>query len=290
MAGKIKNGLELSKQSWGALYKNRQLIAFPIISITMLTILSLLLFVPITEWASRLRETGDVTQADVWAGVGGAFLFYLVTSIIVIFSNAALIGASLKLITGEQATVSDGIRIAASHFGTIIGYALLSATVGVVIRLLVRFGSGADHTIVKLLAIVVGSTLAATWSLAVFFALPVMIAEELGVKDALKRGVAIFEKTWGEGFTGDAVIGGFSCLVILLVLCIGGIFVAIGIERDMMALSIVGLAIVVIGSIGLELLYGAVNGIFQASLYHFAVTGSAEPFIDTQLAEEAFRS
>jgi hypothetical protein len=256
----------------------------------LLTSLSLLLLVPVTEWVSRILETGEVTQAHVWAGVGGLFLFYLATSMIVIFSNAALIGASLKLIAGEKATVSDGLRIAASHFVTIIGYALISATVGVVFRFLIRFGSGADNIIVKILSIVVGSTLAATWSLAVFFAPPVMIVEELGVRDALRRGIAIFKKTWGEGFTGNVTIGGSSCLVILLILIVGSILVAIGVERGMMALSILGLVIVVIGSIGIELLYGAVNGIFQASLYHFAVTGSAGPFIDTQLAEVAFRN
>jgi hypothetical protein len=290
MSGKIKNGLELSKQSWSALRKNRQLIVFPVMSVVMLTILSLLLLVPVINWVSIILETGEVTQAQVWAGVGGMFLFYLATSIIVIFSNAALIGASLKLITGEKATVSDGLRIAASHVNTIIGYALISATVGVVIRFLLRFGSGADNIIVKILSIVVGSTLAATWSLAVFFAIPVMIVEELGVRDALKRGVAIFEKTWGEGFTGTVTIGGFSFLVILLILIVGSVFVVIGIESGITALSILGLVIVIIGSFVSELLYGAVNGIFQASLYHFATTGSAGAFIDTQLAEEAFQN
>jgi hypothetical protein len=290
MSGKIKNGLELSKQSWGALRQNRQLVVFPFISMVMLTILLLLLLVPVAGWVRLILDTGEVTQAQVWAGVGGVFLFYLVASTIVIFSNVALTGASLKLIAGEKATVSDGLRIASSHFGKIIGYALISATVGVVIRFLIRFGREADNIIVKILSIVVGSTLAATWSLGVFFAIPVMIFEDLSVRDALKRGVAIFKKTWGEGFTGDIAIGGFSCLVNLLILIVGSGLAAIGVVGGMTTLIILGILVVVFGIIVSDLLYGAVNGIFQASLYHFAVTGNAGPFIDTQLAEEAFQS
>jgi membrane-anchored glycerophosphoryl diester phosphodiesterase (GDPDase) len=290
VTGKIKNGLELSRQSWAALRQNRQLMVFPFISMVMLTVLLLLLLVPVAGWVSLILDTGEVTQAQVWAGIGIVFLYYLVASIIVIFSNAALTGASLKLIAGEKATVSDGLRIAFSHFGKIIGYALISATVGVVIRFLIRSGSEADNIIVKILSIVVGSTLAATWSLAVFFAIPVMIYEDLSVRDALKRAAAIFKKTWGEGFTGDIAIGGFSCLMNLLILIVGIGLAAIGVAGGMTALIILGLVVVVIGSIVSSLLYGAVNGIFQASLYHFAVTGSAGPFIDTQLAQEAFQN
>jgi hypothetical protein len=37
---------------------------------------------------------------------------------------------------GGDPTVSDGFRIASQRFGTVVGYALISATVGMVLRAL----------------------------------------------------------------------------------------------------------------------------------------------------------
>jgi hypothetical protein len=76
----------------------------------------------------------------------------------------------------------------------------------------------------------------------------------------------------------------------LLFLIVGSVSVAIGVANGITTLILLGLLVVIIGGIVSHLLYGAVNGIFQASLYHFAVTGSAGPLIDTRLAEEAFQS
>jgi hypothetical protein len=255
----------------------------------LLTVLLLLLMVPVGGWVSRIVDSGEVTQAQVWAGVGGLFLFYLIASIIVIFSNTALVGASLKLINGEDATVGDGFRIASSRFGRIFGYALISATLGVVIRFLVRSADRSNSGIVKILAVVLGSTIVAAWSLAVFFAIPVMIAEDLNIRASLKRGIGIFNETWGEGFTGNVAIGGGSCLVNLLVLIVGCGMAALGVASGSTAFIILGLFVVVIGVTLADLLYGAMNGVFQASLYQFAVTGSAGPFIDAKLAEAAFQ-
>jgi hypothetical protein len=290
MSGKMKNGLELSKQSWGALRQNRQLLVFPIISMVIMTIVLILFLIPTTGLVQSILDTGEVTQAHVWPGIGLLFLYYLIASIVVIFSNAALTGANKRLIEGKSATIGDGLRIASSHLGTIVKYALISATVGVLVRLIIRFGDKSDNIVVAILSLVVGGAIAAAWSLAIFFAIPVMVFEDLNVRDSLKRSVDIFKQTWGEGFTGDVVIGGLSCLVYLAIFLVGGGLVAVGVLNAMSALIIFGLLVVVLGTTVIDLLYGAVNGIFQTSLYHYALTGDAGPFIDIEMANAAFKS
>jgi len=64
--------------------------------------------------------------------------------------------------------------------------------------------------------------------------------------------------------------------------------IAAGIALDSLPLLILGGVLMVLGFMVVGLLNGAVNGIFQASLYQFATTGDAGPFIDTELAREAF--
>ena len=90
MSGKMKNGLELSKQSWGALRQNRQLLVFPIISGFMMTIVSILFLIPATGLVQSILDMGAVTQTQVWPGIGLLFLYYLIASIVMIFSKGTL--------------------------------------------------------------------------------------------------------------------------------------------------------------------------------------------------------
>ncbi len=105
-----------------------------------MTIVSILFLIPAAGLVQSILDTGEVTQAHVWPGIGLLFLYYLIVSIVVIFSNAALVGANKRILEGKSATVGDGLRIAFMHFGTIVKYALITATVGVLVRLIIRFG------------------------------------------------------------------------------------------------------------------------------------------------------
>ena len=97
-------------------------------------------------------------------------------------------------------------------------------------------------------------------------------------------------RSWGEGFVGSTAIDGISCLVTLAVILIGGGIAAAGIFVPLLALIIVGLVVLILGLVVVSLLNGAVNGIFQASMYYYATTGDAGPFIESELAREAFQS
>ena len=290
MAGKIKSGLELSKQSWSALGQNRQLIVFPIISGIAMLIVTILFFIPEAFAFRPILETEDPTAAQWITAFVILFIYYLIASFVVTFSNTALVGATLKMIDGEPATVGDGISVARSRLGKIIVYSFISATVGVIARGLTQSGRQSDNAIVAILAAILGGLLQGAWSLLVFFAIPVMVVENIGVRDSLKRSFELFKQTWGEGFVGSTAIGGISCLVTLAVLLIGGGIIAAGVLANSVALAILGAVLLVLGLVAVSLLNGAVNGIFQASMYHYATTGNAGPFIDGDLAREAFRS
>ncbi len=286
---KMKNGLELSRQSWGALRANRQLVIFPIISMIGLIVITALFFVPQAALLGLSGITSGAAAGFSWiAFLVVLFVYYLVAYFFVIFSNTALVGAVLRLIEGKPATVGDGLRVAMSRLGKIFVFALISATVGVIARSITQSGRSSNNIIVSILAAVIGGLIQGAWNLMVFFALPVMIVEKVSVTASLKRSLEIFKQTWGEGFVGSTAIGGISCLVSLLILLVTGAMIAGGIALGNVPLIIAGAVLMLFGFVIVSLLNGAVNGIFQASLYHFATTGSAGPFIDTGLAREAF--
>lgn len=286
---KMKNGLELSRQSWRALRANRQLIIFPIISMIGLIIITALFFIPQATLLGLTGATAGATSGISWIlFLAVLFVYYLIVYFIIIFSNTALVGATLKLIDGKPATVRDGLSVAMSHLGKIFVYAMISATVGVIARTITQSGRNSDNIIVSILAAVIGGLIQGAWNLMVFFALPVMIVENTPVTASLKRSLEIFKQTWGESFVGNTAIGGISCLVNLVILLLTGAMIAGGIALGNVPLIVGGGILMLFGLVVVSLLNGAVNGIFQASLYHFATTGDAGPFIDTTLASEAF--
>jgi small-conductance mechanosensitive channel len=291
----IVNGLELSKQSWAALRQNRQLIAFPIISMIGLIIITALLFIPAAALLKPLlAPTGQSAQSASESDPSWLlllvilFVYYLIAYFLVIFSNTALVGATMKLIKDGQATVGDGISVAMSRLGKIIVYALISATIGIIARRISQSGRNSDNIIVSILAAIVGALVQGAWNLLIFFALPVMVVENLSVISSLKRSLEIFKQTWGENFVGQTAIGGISCLISLVILVVTGGMIAAGIALDSLPLLILGGVLMVLGFMVVGLLNGAVNGIFQASLYQFAMTGDAGPLIETELARKAF--
>ena len=89
--GRIGHSWQLVKSSWAVLRADKELIVFPIVS-TLLTLLVMALFaVPVLgsgapeRWANEEYSAVDLVLA---------FLFYLVTYTVVIFCNAALVGAA----------------------------------------------------------------------------------------------------------------------------------------------------------------------------------------------------
>lgn len=291
MGRKIRNGWELSKQSWGALRANPQLLMFPVISMIGMIIVTILFLIPISATGifQALTQEGTVTN-DVGGVIAAIvlFLYYVVTYTVIIFSNTALVGATMKLLRGEPATVSDGIQIASARLGKIIVYAIISATVGMIARGIRDAGRDSKNPIVAIIAAIIGGLLQGAWNLLVFFAIPVLVVEDCGVVDSLRRSVDLFKRTWGEHFTGSTAIGGITCLAYVAVFVIGGGLIFLAVATESAALIIGAIALVILAVVTLGLLQGAVNGIFQASLYKYATTGDAGPFIDTELAREAF--
>jgi hypothetical protein len=257
-----------------------------------MVIVNILFFIPVSATGifsaiseQNSRGSGNINQTLFTIVI---FLYYFVTYTVIIFSNTALVGAALKLARGETATVQDGINIALSRMGKIFVYALISATIGMLARALRNSGNNSKNIVGMIIANIVASIIQASWNLVVFFAIPVLVVEDVGVIDSLKRSVALFKQTWGEQFTGSMAIGAVSCLATLALSVGAVVLIGLAAATESVALIAIAVIVVVFGFIFLSLISGAINGIFQASLYQYATTGDAGKLIDTQLAHDAF--
>jgi hypothetical protein len=275
---RFSNSWRLAQASWAVLKADKELIVFPVVSAIAAAIVALLFVVPL--WASgyfdRLSEDG-VSNVASYAIL---FVFYLVLYTIINFCNAALVGAALIRLRGGDPTAADGFRLATSRLGPIVGYAVIGATVGVVLQA-IRDRSG-------FLGDLFAGLTEVAWGIATYLVVPVLVVENVGPIDAVKRSAALLKRTWGEQVIGNAGIGlaiGLvvfaavvaGALLIWVAAAIGGVALAVGIG------AIVVLAVAVLIAIG-----AALKGIYTAALYRYATDGTTGAFFPDDLVRNAF--
>ena len=150
-----------------------------------------------------------------------AFLFYLVQYTVIFFANTALVGAAMIRLQGGDPTLADGFRIASKRLGTIVGYALISATVGVVLRAISERLGFVGRIIIGLVGF--------AWHVATYLVMPVLAAEDIGPVDAIKRSSSLLKRTWGEQIVGNASIGAVFGLFMVGAILAGALIIALGV-------------------------------------------------------------
>jgi hypothetical protein len=186
-------------------------------------------------------------------------VMYVVLAFVSIFFNAAVIGTAMKRLKGEPATIRDGIALARQHVGTIFAWAVVTATVGMILRSLQERAGLLGRILLGIVGI--------AWTVLTFFVVPVILYEDAGVGQAIKRSGSIFRQRWGEQFIGNATIGIAIFLIALPIILIGGLLAA--------TLPIVGIPVLVVAVGALMAVGAACTGVFNAALYRYATTGES---------------
>lgn len=251
MANIITGSYAVFTESLSILRKNKRMAIFPVLC-GIVCVIVLLGFVAFLVLAI------DVVGLF---SIAAAFLLYLAIYCICIFFSSALVAYASVRLTGGTPSVLDGLRIAGKRIRVILLWGVFSATVGIIIELIDKMlGEKFDF---------VATLVGAAWSLGTFFVIPVMIFENKTPRDALRGSVGLFKKRWGEAITGIAGIG-----LSVFLLGVAGLLLLVGAMQILPdAGIIVALFLFVAFSIFLVLLYNVLNGIYVASLYHFATTG-----------------
>ncbi len=120
MFDRISASFALARSSWDVLRKNKQFLLFPVISGIGFVLVVLSFLIPLgTIFAmGGFKDAFDQNgHPETWASVlGGALLFsfYLITSFVIVFCNAALVSCAIMRFNGETPTLGDGFRAAAA--------------------------------------------------------------------------------------------------------------------------------------------------------------------------------
>lgn len=278
MFRKIQNSWELVKASAEVLRADKELVVFPIISAIGVLIVTASFALPMLM--ANFFDSLISEQLQIVGFVVG-FLFYVVQYTVIIFANSALVGAAMIRLRGGDPTVRDGLRIAMDHIGPILGYAVISATVGMILRALSRRG--------KTLGRIASTLFGLAWNLATYLAVPVLVVEGVGPIEAVKRSASLLKKTWGEQIAGNFSIGLVFGLVGLLVALLAVPVFVLAVSAESLALIVLAVLGLVMVFLFLGLVSSTLNGIYVAAVYRYAMEGEAGEFFRQDLVQEAFR-
>src|SRR5579859_817357 len=182
MFDKLSNSFALAKASWNVLLSDKKLLVFPIVSglccvLVMATFAAPFLFKP--QLLDFLGDNEGINP-PIWV-YPVAFAYYFCNYFVVVFCNSALITCALIRFNGGEPTLADGFRAAWSRLPQIAAWAVVAATVGLILKAIENSNDKVGRFISGLLGV--------AWSVLTFFVVPVLVVEKVGPIQAVKRSV-----------------------------------------------------------------------------------------------------
>jgi len=275
---RISRGWALTKQSWGVLKSDRSLVIFPMLSAIFALIAVAVIWLPTASMSGVLAGEA-INEHDPVYYVAAAATAY-VSTFIAVFFNVALAACAVRSLRGEDTTVGEGIRAAMQRLGPILGWTLVAATIGLVLRLL--------QDRIPLAAKIAVWIAGAAWAVATFFVIPVLALERSGPWQSIKRSVAVVNARWGEGATGTVAISAVTVLVVVIVMVGGAACAIVLFAAGLQQLAIAVIAIAVAAVIVVSIVSSALTEIFRVAVYQYAVTGATPGAFDNALLQNAF--
>jgi len=271
----------------GVLKSDKKLLMFPLLSGICCLMVMASFAVPLFiagGGAELLAEAEQQGQADENAAMQNPlylvclFLFYFVNYFIVVFFNSALIACAVKRFYGGTPTLGEGIKASMARLPQIAGWAFVSASVGLLLRVIEsrseRFGA------------IISSLVGMAWSALTYFVVPVLVIEKVGPITAVKRSAAILKDSWGESMGASMGIGFVVFLAMLpcIGLIAGGVFL-------ISVMAPLGIALIVLGIIAIlvvSLISSALSAIAQAAVYIYGANGDTADGFESDSLGAAF--
>jgi hypothetical protein len=229
-------------------------------------------------WATLGKDTGidgtDHYNPNVVTWIL-AFCTYIGVAFVQTYFMAALCAGANERLQGRDTHMGQMLSIANTRLHRILPWAVLSATVSIIMEAIEeRFG---------FLGQIIASVIGAAWNVVTFLSVPIIVFEDLGPINALKRSGHLLKQTWGENLMAQIGLGLIGLLAFLPGIAIGAAGVAVGGAGAVLLIAVAALWLAIAASV-----LGALSGIYRTALYRYAVDGQVpEAFASTDM-EHAF--
>jgi hypothetical protein len=279
MFDRMAKGWELAKASLHVLRMDKELLVFPLVS--SISCLLVLASFALPLWNSPYAAVviNDHQAPNDPVAYLILFAFYFVNYFVIVFFNSALVACAIIRFKGGDPTLADGFRAATNRLPQILAWSLVSATVGMLLRVIESHAEKVGQ--------IISAILGGAWSVATYFVVPVLVVERTDPITAVKRSLSVLRDTWGEALTANFGIGFVTFLAVVLV----GIIPLIGGGFALTVSVPLGVALIALGMAGLfvvALVSSTLDSILLAALYLYAAEGEVPQYFDKSLFEGAF--
>jgi len=262
MFDRTRRGIEIAVASLKVLARHPKLAVFPIISA---------LAMASTVAVVAVLISGGVNDQLGWPYFALVSLVaYFGLTFVSVFFNAALVFSVLDAFAGRPVLLMSGLSGAVARSGKILAWVLFAGTVGLGIAILKdilrRFG---------FLGVLLGSSVSMSWNILTAFIVPVLVAENLGPRQALDRSTEIVKQHWASVMG----VGAFYVLMFLVSLVPPIVLLAninsgnpqvTGPNEQGLAFAGIAIACYAFALFGL---FGSIGTIFRTGIYEYAATG-----------------
>jgi hypothetical protein len=276
---------DITKQSFKIIKSDKEIMIFPILA----TIFSLIFFavMAIPFFMANIMEQLGLDKLGYLAMYLIMFIFYLGTAFISTFFNVAVVYCAKKRFEGGDPTFGEGLKEAGKRIHIIFLWSLLSATVGIILRMIESAAKNNKNFIGRLVLSAIAGLAGAAWSIVSLFVVPALVFDNVGPFQAIKNSVNTLKKTWGESLVRHYGLGMAQfafVLVGILVLLIPGILLISAYWP--VAVGIIGLFIIYI--IIVSLIFSTADTIFNTALYMYAKNGKVPSVYSEDTMKNAF--
>lgn len=278
MFERLATGWQLTRQSFHVLRLDKELLLFPLLS-GFACILVLASFAAPIWYTDGMAVFDQGEMMDNPVALVVMFAFYAVNYFVIVFFNSALVACAMIRFKGGDPTLGDGLKAASRRLPQIAGWALVSATVGMILRLIESRSERVGQIVAGLLGM--------AWTVTTYFVVPILVVEKAGPIVALQRSVAIMKRTWGESLGASFSTGFINFLLSLpgiLLIFPGMYLIANGNTPFGAGLIVAGVVLFLLAS----LISSAVNAILLAAIYLYATEGEVPEYFDRNLIEHSF--
>ncbi len=281
--GAFSNSWQITKASFEVVRQDKEILLFPLLAgIFSLLLLVTLAFPYVISYAMgrQLASFGFLQYLLM-------FIMYFGLSFIATFFSVCVVYTTKKRFESKNAAFGESINFAFSRIHLIFLWSLVSATVGLILRLIERL-SKRFGILGEMITKITTSILGLLWGVATIFVVPAMVYKNLSPFDAVKSSVSALKKTWGEGIIGFAGMGfaQFSFILIGIVLAVFLFFVS----PIAGAFGVIGAIFVVVAYfLGVILFFSVLESVFTTALYVYAQTGKIPQGYSDEIMNNAFR-
>lgn len=265
--GRIKAGWILFKEAWVYLQHDKEMVFIPLIT----TIINILFFGFLLTifFFLVLSGTLSVSSENETSTIGEYifyFLIYLIGAFTLALSQAGVAHTVYTRVHGGNASLSESLKVAFSHWVSLLFWSAITSTVGLVLRMI------AERS--KLLGRIVAALFGVAWSVLTYFVVPAIVLDKKSAPAAIGHSVKVLKQTWGEAAVSNISLSiVFFLAYLFLILASMGIGIAMISANIGPAILFILLPVVVIGFVALALIQSTLESVVKTLLYIYANEG-----------------